>query len=137
MIYRLTFSEPVNVTNPGMDGVQWSFPFSIIDTSYIGTPEQAQKTSEHRIIVPISRSCLATWRLSDHDAVKVLFEFGLRFLRNALTYPSRLSVFSIRHPMITTATHENVCPFDAGRIPEPEGYVFECELPKRSIGFHQ
>ena len=137
MTYRLTFSEPEDVTNPGMDGVQWSFPFAIIDTSFIGAPEETQKTSEHRIIVPISQSRLTPWKLSDSDVVKVLFEFGCRFLKTALTAHSQLANYSIRHPMITTSSHEDGCPFDPGRIPEPKNHVFEFEPPKPAIGFHQ
>jgi hypothetical protein len=44
MTYRLTFSKPEDITNPEMDGVQWSFPFSIIDASFIGSPEETHKT---------------------------------------------------------------------------------------------
>lgn len=136
MTYRLTFSAPEDVTNPGMDGIKWSFPFSIIDTRFIGSTEETLKTSQHRIIVPISRSCYAPWRLSGSDVVKVLFEFGCQFLKTRLTEYSQLANYSIDHPMITTSSHEDGCPFNPARIPEPKNHAFEFELPKTAIGFH-
>jgi hypothetical protein len=137
MTFTITFQESENVTNPGQDGVQYSFPFIVVDSALVGTPEEKSQTQSRRIIVSISRSRLAAWRLSDEDLAKVLFEYGKRHVAD-LVRSNRLSAdHTIRCPTITTVSHPDLlCPFDPALIDEPAGVSINVEQQKPRIGFH-
>jgi hypothetical protein len=112
-IFTLTFSEPENVTNPGQDGVQYSYPFTMVESSYISTPEQRSQTQKRRFISSITGTRLAGWHLSDSDLPKILFEFGRRHIVSLIESRSLPDDNTIRCPMITNASHpEPECPFD-------------------------
>jgi len=136
MTFTITFGEPRDVTNPGQDGVEYSFPFSIVDSDLVGTPEQKSQTHDHRIIVPICGSRLAGWHLSNADLVRVLLEFGKRHLENLVHTNSLPAEHTLHFPMITTVTHpDSSCPFDPALIPSPTGYALTVERAKPRIGF--
>lgn len=137
MKFTLRFSEPQNVTNPDQDRVQYSFPFAMIDSAFIGRPEQRSQTRECRLIVGIWGSRLAPWRIADADLPKILFEFGRRHIVRLIETGNLPSDSTIRGPMISTASHPDLsCPFDPALIDEPNGYFMEVEIPKPPIGFN-
>jgi len=124
MTFTITFGEPRDVTNPGQDGVEYSFPFSIVDSDLVGTPEQKSQTHDHRIIVPICGSRLAGWHLSNADLVNLVHTNSL---------PAE---HTLHFPTITTVTHpDSSCPFDPALIPSPTGYALTVERAKPRIGF--
>ena len=136
MIFTLTFSEPQDVTNPGQDGVQYSYPFTIVDSAYIGAPEQRSQTHEHRFIIAVSRTRLAGWRIYETDLRKVLFEFGKRHLVSLVQSNTLPADHAIRCPLISTASHpESECPFDPAAIPSPVGHTITVERAKPRMGF--
>ena len=136
MTFTLTFSEPQNVTNPGQDGVQYSYPFTIVDSDYTGAPEQRSQTHEHRFIIAASRTRLAGWHISESDLPKVLFEFGKRYVISLVQSNALTAEHTIRCPMISTASHpESECPFDPAAIPSPVGHTITVERAKPKIGF--
>src|ERR1017187_8481500 len=105
MIYQVTYSSPEDITPAGLDGREVSFPFLIVKEELVGLPEEQAHRSAHRIVVSVSGSFLATWRLSDSDLLHVLFEFGRRFLRMAISSGSAFGDYTIRMPMITTLSN--------------------------------
>lgn len=136
MTFTITFGEPENVTNPGQDGIQYCFPFAVVDSALWGTPEQVFQTQNLRIIVPISRSRLAGWRLSEDGIVKVLFEYGKRHLAALIKSNAFPSEYTIRYPTISTVSHPgSVCPFDSRVIETPAGFTMDVEVAKPRIGF--
>ncbi|HEY6153569.1 MAG TPA: hypothetical protein VIW07_07525 [Candidatus Udaeobacter sp.] len=136
MIFTISFGEPENVTNPGQDGVQYSFPFSVIDSALIGAPEQTARTMTHRIIVPISRSRLVSWSVQDDALIKILFEYGKRHVAYLVKSNDLPAEYTIRFPTITTVSHpDSVCPFDPAVIEEPTGASIAVERAKPQIGF--
>jgi hypothetical protein len=136
-IFTLTFSEPKNVTNPGQDGVQYSYPFAMVESSYIGSPEQRFQTREQRFISSISGTRLAGWHFSDSDLPKILFEFGRRHIVSLIESRSLPEDYTIRCPMITNASHpETECRFDPNTIQSPAGFLIQVEQPKPPIGFN-
>jgi hypothetical protein len=136
MIFTITFGEPENVTNPGQDGVQYSFPFTIVDSTLIGAPEEKAQTQSRRIIVPISRSRLAAWRFPEEALVKVLFEYGKRHVVALVKSNDLPAEYTIRYPTITTVSHpDSYCPFDPTVIEEPAGQSINVEQEKPRIGF--
>jgi hypothetical protein len=137
MTFTITFAEPQDVTNPGQDGVQYSFPFTIIDTALIGAPEQKSQTHEHRVIVPICRTRRTGWHLSDSALIRVLFEFGRRHVAELVRSYGVPSDQTLRFPTITTESHPDVaCPFDPDAIPSPIGFIMTVEQQRPQIGFH-
>ena len=63
-------------------GHNYLYKFSLVDISLIGTPEEMDRTSEHKIKVDISDFVEAIWksRQNDIDFFKICFEFGKREL---------------------------------------------------------
>ena len=136
MRFTLTFSEPQDVTNPGQDGVQYSYPFTIVDSALIGAPEERSQTREHRFIIAISRTRQAGWHIADADLPKILFEFGRRHIVGLIESHSLPDEYTIRCPMISTASHpETECSYDSAAIQSPTGLTIEVEQLKPPIGF--
>jgi hypothetical protein len=127
----LIFGTPKNVTNPGVASTVYRFPFTMVDSDLIGKPEQQRSTSEHRLIVEISR-WNERWAMSESDYVKVLFEIGRRDVEKKLC--DKGSLGKEEKVTITTKTHPGDCPFDPVLIKEPEGYTCTVDI-KSSIGF--
>ena len=136
MTFRITFGEPEEVTTPGQDGVEYSFPFMVVDSSLVGAPEEKSQTQDRRIIVSISRSRLAAWRLPKEDLIRVLFEYGKRHVAELAKTNQLATGYTIRFPTITTASHaDSTCPFDAALIEAPQGASLTVEREKPPIGF--
>ncbi len=128
---RMAFGRPSEVTNPGDDSRSFLFPFAIIDADLVGAPEEEQSTSEHRLIVTITGSRLPAWHLPDADLIRMLFEIGRRDVAEKVKEGKLEREWRVA---VTTATHPAVCPFDPGRIPDPEGCNMDVEQ-ERKIGF--
>lgn len=136
MTFSITFSEPQNVTNPDLDGVQYSYPFTIVDSAFIGAPEERSETHEHRFLIAISRSRLVGWRISETDLPLILFEFGRRHIVSLIESHALPEDYIIHCPMISTTSHpESECRFDPSGIPSPIGLTIEVEQPMPPIGF--
>ena len=131
MNFRITFATPRDVTNPGQDGFQWEFPFTLVNTAFIGMPEEISKTEEHRVIVPISRNRLAGWQLKGDDLVRVLFEYGKRHVVDCVKADELpTSEITIRYDEITPESHpEMPCPFTPSAIPWPDGVQLPVQRP--------
>ena len=128
---QLTFRRPEEVTNPGDDSRSFLFPFSMVDADLVGAPEEAQATTEHRLIVTVANNRLPAWRLTEPNLVRVLFEIG----RRAIAEKVRAGILTQEERvMVHTASHPKICPFDPSRIPDPDGAVFEIAEDRR-IGF--
>ena len=134
MTYQFRYNRPEDVTPAGLDGREVSFPFSYVSTDLIGAPEVKTNTAQHRVIISISGSAAAVWNLSEEDLLRVLFEHARRWLKGSLTKYYHFSSYTIRAPMITTASHPGKCELDPARIPRTEGFVEEMEIQRR-IGF--
>lgn len=70
----------------------------------------------------MSRTRLAGWPLSDSDFVKVLFEYGKRYVVACVEADELpASEFTVRYSETTNDTHpETPCGFDPKRIPCPQ-----------------
>jgi hypothetical protein len=134
MIYKIHYSTPEDVTPAGLDGRKISFPFSFVSNEFVGKPEEKKHTAEHRIILSITGSRLKTWKLSEKDMVRVLFEYSRRFLKEALSKSPSFQTNTIAPQMISNASHPGECEFDVTLIPEADGFIEEMEIQKR-MGF--
>ena len=130
MNVRITFGTPKDVTISGLR-FEWEFPFTLVNTAFIGMPEEISKTEEHSVIVPISSTRLAEWQLKGDDLVRVLFEYGRRHVVDCVkTDELPPSEFMIHYNVITRASHPEIpCPFTPSAIPWPDGVQLLVQRP--------
>jgi hypothetical protein len=103
----------------------------MVDADLTGAPEEAQATTEHRLIVTVANNRLPAWHLADPELVKVLFEIG----RRAVTDKVKAGTLARdERVMVHTASHPRACPYDPSRIREAEGAILEVEEERR-MGF--
>lgn len=128
----LTFGQPQDITLRGQDGIVYRFPFTSIDSDLIGSPEENRLTKSHQLIVEITRSRLAAWKLAGIDLQNELFEIGLRELVEKV---KKGSLNTEEKVTINTSTHSAIPPFDPSRIDDPNGAVITIEQEQPRIGF--
>lgn len=136
MTFTVTFQTPEALPHPGADWVQFGFPFSVVDSSLEGKPEEKAQTREHRLIVRICRNRLPAWHFSDENLMKVLFEYGRRTIEEhvaADTLPTG-DTYTFHREMLTTSNTPHECPYDPDRIRNPDGYSMQVERVRR-MGF--
>jgi hypothetical protein len=138
----IRFGEAQNVTNPGDDGVRFSFPFTVIDSCFLGAPEEEKETEHHRVNVFILDSRKQTWGFKSRRAnddppepelMKVLFELGKRHVIELVktgTLPKQNTILLT----ISHASHPGDLPFNPNAIVGPPGEPIEVEV-KREMGF--
>lgn len=115
-----------------------AIPFEVVDSAFIGKPEQDSVTEHHQLVVSIGDIRQDTWNLPGPDLMKVLFEFGRRYVENLIRAGALPVGNAVTMPMITTATHrEDACPFNPAQIQDPSGMTFTVEVDKAPIGFRQ
>lgn len=136
MEFTITFDEPVAVRNDGSDHLRYSFPFTIVDSAFIGTPEQTAGTKHRRLWVTVypRNTPWPRSRLSEPNLIKVLFHYGMHYISEAIQAGTLPTENTIHMPMIDTANSPN-CPLtDLNNIPPPTGHTFQVEQERR-IGF--
>ena len=127
----LAFSAGASVLPATRDGTSFRFPFTSVDSSVIGAPEEASKTQKHELIVFVSGTKEATWALSPEALLKVAFEIGKRSILEAAS----AGALRARHEVeVTDITHPGKCPYDASRIGPPEETIEDVEV-RTKIGF--
>ena len=134
MFYRVHYSAPRDITSPGLDGKKFSFPVTYVPKEYVGAPDEKLHTKQVAVVVSMSGTIIAMWQLTDEAWIRVLFEFTRRFFKDELAKNRDLSSGKIEMPMIVSRTHQQGCPFDSSRIPNPDGFSEDIEIQKR-MGF--
>ncbi len=130
----LSFSRPEK-TKQGNQGIEYSFPFSVIDSSLIGKSEETAATSHYEVVVPIADVLLLIWRLNEADLERVLFEFGKRHVVELVKTHSLPAEKAIEMQTLASWNSPNQCPFDPARIEKPDGARVVVELESPKIGF--
>lgn len=54
------------------------FPFRLVDTELLGSPEESRKSTQHQISVVVSRTLASCWNLTDDQQMRVMCEYGKR-----------------------------------------------------------
>jgi hypothetical protein len=93
--------------------IECHFTFSVIDTSLVGMPEELAATDVYAIVVKMSRSLQAVWKLQSAEMEKVMYEYAKRHLDEHLALG--VAAFS-RLLDYTTATAPLRCPYNPGSI---------------------
>lgn len=123
MKHTIRFENPYQI-GPFRDAIDMIFPYSVVNSDLIGAPEETSSTRRFNLKVGISRTLAACWNLQPGDLIKVLFEYGKRYVvqrlkDNTLTAEQEL--------WLTTQNYPTNCPFDPGRIPAPSGATIEVD----------
>ena len=127
----LKFQIPKDITRAGQDGIAILFPFTVVNSSFIGQPEEMRETEHHKLIVEIGESLIEPWGISRKELIKVLFEIGRREIEKKVQTRDLKDEEKI--PLSTYNTKET-CPFEPSKIKDPDGYQIEVEEISK-IGF--
>lgn len=112
------------------DAIEYLIPYSLVDSSLIGSPEENSKTSRFSIKVGASGTLKAGWNLNDTTLIKVLFEYGKRHIIQKLK-DGALS--ESEELLLTSHNAEIPCIFDPRRISEPNGAKEEIDFKDAQI----
>jgi hypothetical protein len=133
----ITFGKPLNQTVPEMAGsLQFAFPFSVVDSDLIGTPEEQPATKHHCITVKVSDVKVKIWELDTSNepyTEKILFRYASKYVAEKIRTDSLLDELMLT---ITNHTHpDNKLPFDPTRINTPNRTMENVEIERRIKGF--
>ncbi|MCX6354163.1 MAG: hypothetical protein NTZ78_04570 [Candidatus Aureabacteria bacterium] len=126
---KITFAQPKDL-HTERDGIEILFPFSLVDASLVGTPEEESETINHKIIVGASGTLTSCWGLNGGDLLKVLFEYGKRHVVEKIRDGTLGKKEEI---VLTTGNTPYPCRFDASKIDKPERASYTVELPLKPI----
>jgi hypothetical protein len=107
------------------------FKYSIVDTAFVDSFDEASHIDINDVTVKISYSQESMWNLEQSELEKVLFEYARRNIaskveENALTQHEEILLY--------TYTTPNICPYDPDRIIMSFDKSYEIPV-KRSFGF--
>lgn len=118
----LCFGKYENVTLSGQDGTTIKFPFSMIASSKVGTPEECQVTTLHNLIVGVSARI--GWGDNENFLALALFAVGRQEVIRELYFKGDLS-----EPVTAFVPHGE-CPVDPSTLANPDGYIIEVKIPQ-------
>ncbi|MDI5986265.1 hypothetical protein QLQ85_15840 [Halomonas sp. M4R5S39] len=130
MMFTVRFASPYQIA-PFRDAIDIAFPYEIVPSEFVGAPEERSQTKRRHLKIGISRTLASCWGLTDSDLIKVLFEYGKRYLSERIKDRALSDELEL---WLTTATHPQDSPFDPKRIPEPDGANVEIEEPTETLG---
>jgi len=124
MKQTIRFEEPNRIARfrPAIDII---FPYNVVNSNLIGAPEEKSSTQKFNLKVGISDSLVACWNLRSDDLIKVLFEYGKRYVVQQL---KDKTLTSEQELWLTTNNYPTVCPFDPSRISAPSGATIEVDI---------
>ncbi|MCL4704011.1 hypothetical protein KJ068_02555 [bacterium] len=125
----LTFDKPIPLQTSN-DAVEYMFPFRVVATSLIGTPEERNQTSHHKIRMGVSGTLYSCWQLRNSDLIKVLFEYGKRHVIQKLKDGALSGKEEL---MLHTENADTPCPFEPSRISEPEDASFVVDIGTKKL----
>lgn len=122
----LTFKEGTTQR----DGSLYVFEFALVDSAFVGKPEEKFNATEHKILVYITGRIEGSWmhRQPQIDFMKVCYEFAKRELMQKV----KDGTISKRQELeITSINSSNECPFDSERIEMAVGEFIEFEVGEK------
>lgn len=126
---KVLFSDP-RLLPTTKDAFEYEFPFTVVDSSLIGAPEEESKTEIHTIKVSITRTLASMWKLSQQDLVKVLFEYGKRHIVEKLKDGTLSDTEEL---WLSTSSHPKKCPFNPARISNPSQASIIVSIPQKTL----
>jgi len=120
---KIEFKSPIALGKT-RDATDYLFQYDLVDSTFVGRPEEQNRTSHFDIKVGGTRSLLACWDLNEADLIKVLFEYGKRHIVQKLKDGTLSDEEEL---LLSTSTAEVPCPFDPSRIQSPTGTTIEVD----------
>lgn len=114
----------------GRDVKEFVFPFRLVDTGLIGTPDEKNRSSHHKITVVVSRTLASCWRFTDDQRHRVMFEYGKRHIIQKLRDGTLRESEELD---LNTSNVDLPCPFDPERIENPNNAVVKIESTDMKI----
>ncbi len=114
----------------GRDSTEFLFPFRMVDTRYVGQPEEASESEIMAVKIDVSRTLDACWDFDDQDLIKVMFEFGKRHVIEKLKDGTLINREEL---VLHTANADRPCIFDPSVIEEPSGAVVTVDPREHTI----
>jgi hypothetical protein len=111
------------------DASEYIFPYTVVDSSLVGTPEEKSRSEQFSIKVGGTYSLLSCWNLKSLDLIKVLFEYGKRHIIQKL----KDGTLSQNEELLLDTSAEIPCIFDPSRISNPAGTTIEVDLSQTPI----
>ena len=113
------------------DVVEYQFPFTVVDSSLIGSPEEESETKQHSVKVGITGVLDTCWRLSRPDLVKVLFEYGKQHIVEKLKDGTLSDKEELR---LSGSSHPDECPLDpSSMILDSSQVSINVTIPEKSL----
>ena len=128
-VKSVSFRNPQHVPITS-DATLYEFPFSVVDSSLAGAPEEETETQQHVVNVKISSTLASCWGLSKQDLVKVLFEYGKRHIDDKLKDGT---LGDIEELSLNTHSHPTKCPFNPSKISDPNQATINVEISEKTL----
>jgi hypothetical protein len=125
----VTFTKGQWLPSTGRDGSDLAFEYSVVDSAYVGQPEETSMARHGVIVVTISRHLTVVWKLGEDALVKVLFEYAKRHIREEV-FDGTLSTHE--EIELTMSNCPKECPFDPSRIDMSFGKAYEFPVAKEN-----
>ncbi len=115
---------------PGRDATELIFPFRLIDSELIGSPEEESRSTYHQISVVVTGALAARWDLTDDQRLRVMYEYAKRHAVEKIQ-EGTLSKFEEidLHPRNV----ELPCPFNPDRIENPNNAIVSVEITEKKF----
>ena len=126
MSMLVVFGEPKSLPAT-RDAKEYLYPFTVVDTEFIGKPEELSQTSSHKVQVGVTGTQFACWGVREALLPKVLFEYGKRYIEQKILDGTLSEHEELQ---LHTGNSESPCPFSPDRIPNPSGHRFKLDLPE-------
>lgn len=133
MIFVIHFLKYDLLPSPGRDMSFILYHYSLIDSRFIGRPEEKSKQQLMKIKVGVSGPLEASWinnGLSSSNLHKILFEYGKRFVIEKLK-DGTLKAFEELELLTTNVPIP--CEFEPIRIHDPINFIEEVKIPERKL----
>ncbi len=124
---QIIFNTPIKTDKA--NSLSISFPF-IINMTSLGA--EKNKSYNNSINITISKTLSAIWGYSSNEIEKILFEFALREIKNK---SSKQLIGDSLEISLVTDNQQKEQPFDANKIPTPNGYTLTLSDDKPKMGF--
>ena len=128
---KTIFFEPTERIISGRDVTEYVFPFHVVNSDFVGSPEEYNRSTHHSIKVAVTRTLSACWGFTtDNELHRVMFEYGKKHVAQKII-DGTLGEFE--EIDLHTANAECPCPFDPVRIENPIEAVVTLKSDSKKI----
>lgn len=115
--------------------IEYEFPFTVVDSSLAGKPEEESKEKQYIINISITEKLAAIWGFTQPgpNLEKVLY----KHCEKDITKKLKGGILKEKEEIFLATfnysnkyhKNPNKCPFDPSEIPEPSQWSFDVQIP--------